>query len=49
MSKRDVVFVLGKAIVIGLLRYVEERNKKKKQPKDDSESKKSVDDLIGLG
>lgn len=33
MSKREVITVLVKAIVLGVLNYIDEKNKNKKQPK----------------
>ena len=36
MSKREVITVLVKAIVLGVLNYIDEKNKNKKQPKQKS-------------
>lgn len=48
MSKREVVTVIVKAIVLGVLNYINQRNKKKKEPQSKTFLKKVIDDKIGF-
>ncbi|URG13816.1 hypothetical protein [Acinetobacter phage vB_AbaS_TCUP2199] len=49
MSKREVAVVIVKAIILGTLRYLEDKSKDKKQPKNKIIFKDGVDEGIGLG
>jgi len=49
MSKREVAVVLIKAIILGTLRYLEDKSKDKKSPKNKIIFDRGVDEGIGLG
>ena len=49
MSKRETALILTKAIVLGVLRYLQDKSKDKKQPKNKNNLKTMIDEGTGLG
>lgn len=48
MSKRETALILTKAIVLGVLRYLQDKSKDKKQPKNKNNLKTMIDEVKRL-